>query len=303
MQLPDLLNRNNLFRSLNGLEYEEKEKLNQVKDEIFSRGTSALLHLIRIQKLNKQCVQEYSLYKNQLTNIRDSRIVFSSETLGYLLNEISPLFGTLRLLQNNSLKLLRTLGVNTLPKSLNDYIKKPDSHKVKPEIHQSILQHWNSSGEKLKHYRDVDQHYKWLTGRYFLQVVDPNKIIIEIPDNPETKSPKDFTYENQINAIDFLNKSFIEIHGVIENIAVQYEAKSKIHQQGLLMDQLGDLTPYTNRTLSFMYSNQIKLENGVTNINIEGLGIDQLETGQLSLRKYFFDKENLDRAKKIYGQG
>ena len=301
MQLPDILNRNNLFLFLNGLENDDKTTLNQVKDEIFSRGTSAILHLIRIQDLNKFCIQEYSLYENQLNNIKDNRIVFSSETLGYLLNEISPLFGTLRLLQNLSLKLLKTLGVNTLPKSINDYIKKPESHKVQPEIQDRIFHHWKSSGEKLKQYRDIDQHYKWLTSRYFLQVKDQKRIIIEIPDNPETKSPKNFTYKEEINAIDFLNKAFIEIHDLIENIAKQDGAESTTHQQGLLMDQLGDLTPFANRTLSFMYSKYINLENGLKSMHMEGIGMDQLETGQLSLRKYFLDKENLERAKVLYG--
>lgn len=299
MQLPDLLNSNNLFLSLNGLERNNGQTLAHVKDEIFSRGTSALLHLIRIQKLNKVCLAEFSLYENQLTNIKDKRIVYSSESLGYLLNEISPLFGTLRLLQNLSIKLLKVIDVKTLPKSINDYFKKPDLHEVKEITRKHLSEHWKSTGELLKHYRDIDQHYKWLFGRYFLQI-DPRKIIIELPNNPETKSPTKFSYSKEINAIDFLNKAFQEIHQLIENIAVEHGGKKSFHNQGISLEQIGDLTPFSNRTLSFMYSTYIKSENGTNTMHLEGIGMDQLETGQLSVRKYFLDDENLGRAKKMY---
>jgi len=302
MQLPDLLNNNNLFLNLNGLIQRENESLNQVKDEIFSRGTSALLHLIRIQDLNKNCIAEFSLYENQLINIKDTKIVYSSESLGFLLNEISPLFGTLRMLQNLSIKLLNVLGVNTLPNSINDYMKKSEKHKVEQKLHDKIRVYWESTGEILKHYRDIDQHYKWLFRRYFLQIKGIKTIIIELPDNPETKSPKKFTYSKNINAIDFLNNAFKEIHDLIENIAIEYGGVKTKHNQGLSMDQLGELTPFSNRTISFMYLKYIKPVSGKNTMHLEGIGMDQLDTGKLTIRKYFLDEKNLEQAKRLYGK-
>ncbi len=302
MLLPDLLNRNSLFKTLNGLNSERNHVLSQTKDEVFSRGTSALLHLIRIQDLNNRCVTEFGFYENQLTNIKDERIVYSSESLGYLLNEISPLITTLRLLQDLTLKLLRNLGNKSLPKSISNYFKKPDKHKLNVDVHQTLETYWRGTGKQLKHYRDIDQHYSWLTGRYFMQIEGRKKVLIEFPDNPESKSPKKFTFSKKINAIDFLNEAFKEIHEVFEEIAKLSGAKEIEHTAGVSLSQLGELTPFANRTLSFMdFKYLTKDTNDNSVLHLEGIGMDQREDGRLSIRKYFLDEGNLEKAKKYYG--
>jgi hypothetical protein len=50
-----------------------------------------------------------------------------------------------------------------------------------------------------------------------------------------------------------------------------------------------------------MYSNYLTKKDGKTTIHLEGIGIDQIETGQLSFRKYFLEDKELEKAKALYG--
>lgn len=299
MQLPELLNRNSLFKTLQGIN-DNNINIKRIKQEIFSRGTSAKLHLSRIMELNDKCITEFSFYENQLDNIKDERIVYSSESLGYLLNEISPLMATLRLLQNLILKLLSYLYKISLPSSINDYFRKPKKYELNSDIHKILEIYWNKTGKQLKYYRDFDQHFGSLTERYFMQIKEYKTIFIEFPDNPESKKPKEITYYKKINAINFLDNSFKEIHEVFENISKINGAKATEHSVGCSMSQLGSLLPASNRTISFLDARYYTQVNNNITIHWEGIGVDQQENGQLSFRKYFLDDENLEKAKKYY---
>ena len=123
MLLPELLNSNNVLLFLAGLHKDKDHAFETLKIEILTRSTSALLHLIQINKTSMECVHEFSLFENQL-NLKDNKIVYTSMALGFLLNEISPLLSTLRMLQNLILRLVSNFEGVSLPSSINDYMRK-----------------------------------------------------------------------------------------------------------------------------------------------------------------------------------
>lgn len=300
MLLPGLLNQNKLFHHLAGLSKEDPN-FQTLKSEILARATTSLLHLIRIGQLNNECVAEFSLFEDQL-NIQDEKIVFSSVSLGFLLNEISPQMSSLRLLQNLLLKLARSYEeVEGVPKSIADYAKKPESYGLKEEVRKILIQHWNQTGSKLRDYRDIDQHHATLTDQYFIQLKPKKTILVRFPDNPEVKSLKKFSYRKNINGLEFLDACFKEIHDTFEGVAKHYGAPPQNHQMSISMDQLGYLCPAKDRTLAFSFEKNISVKDGKNHMALSGWGIDQLPDLRLSTRKYFLDQEGIEKAKKVYG--
>ncbi len=299
MLLPELLNSNNLLLSLSGLKKDKDHGFEELKSDILARSTSALLHVVHINQTSTECVNEFNLFESQL-NIKDSRIVYSSITLGFLLNEISPLLSTLRMLQNHLLRLVSSIEGIVLPSSINDYIKKKKKYHVSDKASQIISAYWGSAGSQLKLYRDVDQHFGALTQRYFMQTKPVKKVLLQFPDNPEVKSLKRFTYNKNIDGIEFLQNAFTDIAATYDKLAELYGAKNEPHDMSISLAQLGELTPATDRTLSFSYEKSFSKVDGKIQMNIRGWGTDQLPDMRLSFRKYHLDEENLVKAGKLY---
>ncbi|MCW5212691.1 hypothetical protein VU04_07245 [Desulfobulbus sp. TB] len=297
MLLPELLNSNNLLLSLSGLK--KDHAFEELKSDILARTTSALLHVIHINQTSRECTNEFNLFESQL-NIKDSKIVYSSMTLGFLLNEISPLLSTLRMLQNILLKLISSIEGISLPSSINDYIKKRKKFRISDEAARILLEYWESTGLQLKLYRDIDQHFGALTQRYFMRTKPVSKILIQFPDNPEVKSLKRFSYKNNINGIEFLENAFTDLAATFDKLAELYGAKSEPHNMSISFAQLGELTPPTDRTLSFSYEKSFSNVGGGVQMNISGWGADQLPDMRLSFRKYELDKEGLAKASEMY---
>lgn len=299
MLLPGLLNQHKLFHHLAGLSKKE-QKFQTLKSEILARSTTSLLHLLRIGQLNTECVAEFSLFEDQL-NIQDDKIVFSSVSLGFLLNEISPLMSSMRLLQNLMIKLISSYEGTSLPNSIADYVKKSGSYKIDEKAKSILEKYWNSTGEKLRSYRDLDQHFTTLADQYLIQIKPQKTILLRFPDNPEIKSSAKFTYNQNINGLEFLDACFKEIHEAFEELSKNYGAKPNDHQMSISLDQLGDLRPARDRTLAFSFEKNISVVDGKNNMNLSGWGCDQLPDLRLSFKKYFLDYWGLEKAKKTYG--
>lgn len=299
--LPELLNHYCLFLNLSGLNDKKNIEFQKIKSEILIRSSSSFLNLIKINQTNNQCLKEFELFEDQL-NIQDSKIVFSSVSLGFLLNEISPLLSSLRLLQNLMLKVISIMENISLPSSIADFIKKQDKYKVSAETKEIINKYWESTGKSLRDYRDFDQHFDAITSNYFIQIKPIRTILIQFPDNPEIKSKNKFTYFKNINGIDFLKNSFNEIHETFESLAKKYGATPKKHDIRISLEQMGDLRPAKERILafSFLETSSINEKNNIQ-IKIEGLGTNQQKDYKLSFKQYFLDEKGIEKANKIYG--
>ena len=175
-----------------------------------------------------------------------------------------------------------------------------DSWRPEREATQILLDYWDATGKQLKDYRDVDQHFGNLTQRYFMQTSPIQKILVQFPDNPETKSLKRFSYEKNINGIEFLQKAFIDITNTLDRLAELYGATKEAHKMSVSLAQLGDLLPASDRTLSFSFEKSFSNIGGKALVNISGFGMDQLSDMRVSVRKYFLDEETLAKASKLY---
>jgi hypothetical protein len=152
MYLADRFNESGLFQNLGGLQ--EEIKIDYKKEEIFKeflfRASSAYLILWEMENLNQKCIKEY-FKREDMLNVKSQRIAFWSPDLVELLNQITPFFTTMRILQNSILKLL-SLKENlatTPPKSLNDAIGHLEKYGLRENISEIISNYWNNGGREV----------------------------------------------------------------------------------------------------------------------------------------------------------
>ncbi|PKN95249.1 MAG: hypothetical protein CVU44_00795 [Chloroflexi bacterium HGW-Chloroflexi-6] len=291
MYLADLLNSRGLFQRTST--WMSTEGLSDDISFLLSRGTSAVVSILRIEQAQNNCIREFELFDDQLVDL-ESRIVFNSQSLVELQNEISPLLSCLRILQDSTISLIGKTLKTSLPSSIDDTIKKIDKFKLPNEIKNILLKYWNSGGSKIRDYRILDQHYTSISDYVFLQLKPEKKILLLFPDNPYEKSKKNFRYEQEICGISALRIGFDDLHEMIESVAEYFGYEPSQIQTSVSMRQLGDLQPFRNRLLGFIFESPIiKQPDGTMKRNISSIRVSQKEDGRLSLQKMYLTENKL----------
>lgn len=255
MYLANLLNSRGFFQRTSS--WMEAEGISDDISFLLNRATSAVVNIHRMEQAQNNCFREFQLFDDQLVDIED-KIVFNSHSLVELQNEISPLLSSIRILQDLTIGLIgKTLKVS-LPSSINKTIKNIKKHNLPNEIENLLVQYWDTGGSKIRDYRILDQHYSGLVDHIFLQLRPSKKVLLLFPDNPKERSRKNFTYDQEICGISILRIGFDEVHELIENVAEYFGYMPTLVQTSTNLYQLGDLRPFRNRLLSFLFEAPIK---------------------------------------------
>jgi len=182
MHLTRIFNEYGLFRHMSGWKHKYAEERNtntHLINEFLFRASSAYLNIDRMNKLSVECVFQYRRQKFRL-KLNNQRVLFWSPTVIEILSEMSPFLSTLRILQNKFLKLVAEesnpgIGV---PKSLSDAMKKGlDTYGFTEELSKLFLNYWDKSGEQIKNYRDMDQHYYSMIKHSYIRTSPEGKSI------------------------------------------------------------------------------------------------------------------------------
>jgi hypothetical protein len=146
--------------------------------------------------------------------------------------------------------------------------------------------------------RDINEHHLALVDySYFKYETDPGQVVIYLPDNPEVKSPKKFTYLNEIDAFETIAGGFSSINALMESILDDAGIKPTPFTPVLSMGQMGSLETPQNRTLGLMINIQSKevSEKGVKivldTIEIKQIIPEKEGDGNISMRKMKVDNE------------
>lgn len=300
MYLPELLNSYGLFQRTSRLNSES-----EFADDLallLSRATSAVVAINRIDFLQKQCFTELDLFNDQINDF-DDRIVYYSASLVELQNQISPLLSALRMMQDNLNQLLRRKFPKlNLPRSISDTIKGIDKYDIPDDIKKLLVNYWDCFGSRIRDLRILDQHYSSIVDNILLQTKPDRRIRLIFPDNPEIKSKEKWTYQKEIDGISELRIGFDETHQLIEDIFEFLGYKPSKLNDSVKLAQLGDLTPFRKRTISFWFEKQIKVVDNKKNMHIKGMRIGQNEDGKLELQNMLLSEDKLrelnDRIKK-----
>lgn len=285
MYIAELLNQFEYFQYLAGWKKSSRSNgLVEGLNSLLFRGTSAVVHLQRIKKLKKICEGEFDFFENRLV-IVDDRIVYNSHFMVELFHEISPLLSTLRIMQNMIVPLIGKELSMSVPSSLDDVIKKINSIRLPQKIKGLIEEYWRSSGQELRFYRDVDQHYDVLIKQSFMQIRPNKRVLICLPDNPEDKDPKKFKFKEQKDGVEFVDTAFKQLHDCIESIARTLGYSKMPLEEEMEMSQLGDLRPFRKRTLGLMVEYyDLADEKGITHLKVEAMEVGQNNDGTVYLR-------------------
>jgi len=289
MYLPELLNSYGLFQRTSGLNSES-----EFADDLallLSRATSAVVSINRIDFLQKQCFAELDSFDDQIMDF-DDRIVYYSESLVELQNQISPLLSSLRMMQDILNQLMRRKFPKlNLPRSISDTIKGIDKYSLPDEIKRLLTNYWNNYGGRLRDLRVLDQHYSSIVDNILLQTKPDRRIKLIFPDNPKVKSKEKWTYEKEIDGISEIRIGFDETHQLIEEIFGFLGYKPSKVTDSVKLSQLGDLTPFRKRTISFWFEKKISTKEN--KINIKGMRIGQKEDGRLEFQNMILSKKKI----------
>jgi hypothetical protein len=291
MYLPSLLNSYGLFQHASSLNSES-----EFADDLallLSRATSAMVCINRMDFLQRQCFAEFDLFNDQITDF-DDRIVFYSESLVELQNQISPLLSSLRMMQDSLNQLIRRKFPKlNLPRSISDSIKGIDKYELPNELKILLTNYWKAYGGRIRDLRILDQHYSSIVDNIFLQTKPDRRIVLLFPDNPEEKSNQKWTFNKEIDGISELRIGFDETHQLIEDI-FQYLGYTPTEvTDSIKLTQLGELTPFRKRTLSLWVDKTFKIEGEKNSLYIKALRMGQKENGKLELQTVLLSEKKL----------
>jgi hypothetical protein len=245
MYIADLFNSHNLFQTFGGwfrdvkvsffsgfMRSKEKDltrvwekwKQNvQIFEILLGFATSTILTLNQIKTLEQKCINQYKGLEDEL-EIYENRIIFWSHKLVNLLSKIPLIINKLIIMEDLLLQLISKKIGNPLPKHFYILIKNGHvSYKfLSEEVWNILEQYWNETGKYLRSYRNLDYYLFSLTTHAYLEVEPKEKIVILLPDNPEIEDIRLFRYEQQLDAIRFLEKAFENFHNIVEMISASF---------------------------------------------------------------------------------
>ncbi len=240
-------------------------------------------------------------YIKQIEFGPDKKITVSAEPLFYVYAQIPTCLTLLIAMQNEILVILqKIMNINgEVPSSLNKAMKKGlCSYGFSKEIHQAVKSYWDTGGKYLRDVRDINEHHLALVDySYFKYENEPGQIVIYLPDNPEVKSQKKFTYLNEIDAYESIASGFESLNALVESILENIGINPTPFTPALSMGQMGTLEEPQNRTLGLMINIQSReaSEQGIK-IILDTVEIKQVVPqkeghGNISLRKMKVDSE------------
>ncbi|QQR75037.1 MAG: hypothetical protein IPJ17_05500 [Holophagales bacterium] len=202
---------------------------------LLHRASAAFLFLERMAILANACRAQFERFRSRLA-LATARISFWSPALAELLFELSPFLTTMVVLQNSLLAAAASqIGrPGTVPASLNEFLKKRSHYTWFDGAVATLLQgYWDDGGRTLRDFRDVDQHFYVLTQHSFLDLGSEPALRIFLPDNPDTKSPRQFTFAKEIDALTYCQREYSRFHDLTEAIAAHFGFEPAPHQQPL----------------------------------------------------------------------
>lgn len=228
MYVQALFNQRGLFQHVGGWLAKTKQDDKFPIQQMLFHASCVYLAMNKLESLKRQCEDQFDEYRSRLGETHD-RIAFFSPQFLEMLIELSPCFAALRLAQNDVLRAVeRALPLkSSIPSSMHDAIKSIHKYGLPTEIVDRTMQYWEGSGKNLKHYRDIDQHYYSLADHAFMQTKPERKLVVLLPDDPAKKGRKNATYTEEIDALEFLYRSFHEFHSYADDLArfMGYEPK------------------------------------------------------------------------------
>lgn len=231
----DLANRSELFKVYASW-FEDDNLLDDSHNNIAFRISSIILSFEKIHILTNECIHQFELFeKSSNINKKSENINFQGPSVYEIFVNISNILTSLRIIQNSILNIVSNEErknknniqfQSSMHSFMNELDKKPKKYaKLDPKIIHLLENYWKNNGLMLKHYRDIDEHHNFLIKKVYINNFKDKKLILLFPDNPYDNSSKKFTFNQQINAMNFLLNEFFAIENLLNQLANHYKYK------------------------------------------------------------------------------
>ena len=297
--LPNLLNENKFFLHLASLNPNPKSSasLTNKIDRFLYRGTCALQSMLAMKHSLTESEKLGLEYKEQLRFDSKNRVPFACSELFLAYAQIPATLSSIVIMQNQLLRLISAIteqGQN-IPKSMNDAFKKGiEKFGFDEQLTKLLNNYWNNGGKYIREVRNVNEHFDALVDYTFFEFKNNiGTVLIFLPDNPETKSPKIFTYKLEKNAINVLFDGIKAINELLSTICELKAIPKGQFQPSIIVNQVANLNENAEKTLGVFISVEQIIDGarGLHTMELKQKGI--LDNGQpeLEFRKLKTDKE------------
>ncbi len=270
--LPKLLNHYKFFlplASLNPNPNTSASVANKI-DRFLYRGTCAIQSLINMRYSLTESEKLGLEYIKQLSFNSKNRVPFSCSELFLAYAQIPGTLSSIVILQNQILRLISAItkqGQN-IPKSMNDAFKKGiEKIGFNNEINTLLYNYWNNGGKYIREVRNVNEHFDALVDYTFLEFKENRgKILIFLPDNPEIKSPKKFTYQKELDAYFTLYNGLQSLNELVNSICKLENIQDGQFKPSVIVNHVANLDSKKELTLGVFVSVE-EIKDGVKGLH------------------------------------
>lgn len=199
--------------------------------DLLQRAHQALFHVDQAVLFERAALAQFAAFSSRLA-LTSGRARGSSPLVSATLIHLSSSLAALRAVQNEAWRLVCVAsGVANAPSSITDGIKALGkgqgsgkhawSREVPQPLRDLLTRYWKEHGAALVHYRDIDQHFDVVQTGCVL-TLEEGKIVslaIVLPDNPEEKSSRRYTYGRGVSGVTFARTAFERLHELVEDVA------------------------------------------------------------------------------------
>jgi hypothetical protein len=301
--LPNKLNQYDMFQRLGGLARspDAPEALRLKIDHFLYRASCVLVGLERMYAAESASVLLARNYLGQIKLGADRRIALSTETLFELYAQVPAALAQLVALQNATLLILQGAFQiqGSVPSSFHKAMTKGlETFGFSQATAGLASAYWEGGGRRIRDLRDVNEHHLALVDHtYFRHIRDPGEILVLLPDNPEVKQPKSFTYDSESDAYEAISEGIKSLDAFLDGALKLAGIKPRALEASLHLEHLGDLIPPQERTLGLLISvtkEEIEVASHrrvLDTVEIQQVIPEQDGAGNLAMRKLKTDSE------------
>lgn len=255
MYLPSLIDRVGLFKGLGGWPTSVDGQRPSLLNQALFRATAILVQLQLIHDGEGFCRAQFERVREQL-DLKGDRIGFWSPSIVGILTALSSGFASVRALQDCLPRLTgQTLGVGGVPQSMNDFkrLRRSDL----PSRHVDLFhQYWINGGERMKHYRDLDVHHWSIVEHCYLHLVEPPRVLVLLPDDPEILRRADQTFSKHVDGISVLQHAVRELDALVTELCEELGGTPRRPPLTITLEQFGDLRKGVSQTIAVVVNDQ-----------------------------------------------
>ncbi len=239
-------------KSIKKEDYKEFYETPRLTSEIIFFAKNAYRILEQMKTLNEASILQFKELKSMLC-LKCKRFVFQSSIVDEYLSLLMPFLNTMFILQDRIMPIIAKVSnislkprnkeegeterhyknyKNKFKKSLDSFYSfatddKKNLSRFSPEIQAIVKEYWNSNGELIRKYRNIEQHIFNLVIHSYFQINPEEKLLIILPDNPKAQ-PQNYKYHNR-NAYDFFKLAFREFNFFVEKMAKALKFEEQMH--------------------------------------------------------------------------